>query len=110
MDIRQNKNFVSPFVIVRYCITASLLVNRWKKASEMNSIAQETLSSLTDSLAGVYCALELVMSTVYIIYITSIVDPVPFSTVKDWIEKEKVTMLSDVIQRTSKSIYNIHDS
>ena len=34
------------------CLTASLLAHRWKKASEINSIAKETLKSLVESLPG----------------------------------------------------------
>ena len=32
------------------CFTASLLAHRWKKASEINYIAKETLKSLVESL------------------------------------------------------------
>lgn len=40
---------------------ASLLANRWKKAKEMNSVAQETYSSLTNSSSGIVLPSQLLL-------------------------------------------------
>ncbi len=62
MDIQQKTNSVS---IIVYCIWLllyiSLLANRWKKAKERNSVAQETYSSLTNSSSGIVLPSQLLL-------------------------------------------------
>ena len=78
-----------------------MLVERWKKAHRMNTVAHQTFLSLTESLPpGKHKCVGIESSA--LIYIAS------DETIEQWIKEEKSAMSGDKIQRTRMFVVNLH--
>lgn len=99
MDAIQNSASVSRcfflFALIANILAASLLLQRWKKATEMNTVAIADYSTHVLAVKGIPVASRDVGKCYVIITYLLLIGEVSEKQVEEWIEAEKHLILSD---------------